>query len=284
MPPILHVVFTEFGAANLRQALSASGRDDVVISLADNLSFGPIDPADPEARRKWVEEELGFTGWPPTPEHDGHGAWKDVATKVRTFWDQSLLPRQRTIAWITRRSAMEYAGFLEWLWRLGDAPCEVVDLTEVRVLRHPSPGPTRLPVLAVSVDMLSPDQIRENNLWDLGGPLQTTERSRYRDLWQLLRTENAPLRVIDGSKTLASAPITFFDPLLLSHVKANWLKVAKVVGDALVDRTSQDVFQVGDMVLAARIDFLRKNGILEFQGKSPFAMRFSEVRLPSPRG
>jgi hypothetical protein len=36
---------------------------------------------------------------------------------------------------------MEYAGFLDWLWRLGDAPCEVVDLTDVTVSYFPEHGP-----------------------------------------------------------------------------------------------------------------------------------------------
>jgi hypothetical protein len=126
----------------------------------------------------------------------------------------------REVVWLSRRSAMEYAGFLEWLWRLGGAPCEVVDLTDLRIsIRPPQP-----PVLAVSVAALSPDQIRGNNLWDLAEPLQMRARDRYLDLWRQLRSENAPLRVIDGEKLL-SAPITFFDSLLLSYAKPNWQKV-----------------------------------------------------------
>jgi hypothetical protein len=78
----------------------------------------------------------------------------------------------REVVWLSRRSAMEYAGFLEWLWRLGGAPCEVVDLTDLRIsIRPPQP-----PVLAVSVAALSPDQIRGNNLWDLAEPLQMRAR------------------------------------------------------------------------------------------------------------
>jgi hypothetical protein len=133
MPATLHVVFTESGAAGLREALKASGRDERVVRFADNLSFGPIDPADPETRKTWVEEELGFTGWPATAEQDGDSGWTDVAASADAFWNESLSPRHRTIAWMTRRSAMEYAGFLEWLWRLGDAPCEVVDLTDAMI-------------------------------------------------------------------------------------------------------------------------------------------------------
>jgi hypothetical protein len=48
---------------------------------------------------------------------------------------------------------MEYAGFLEWLWRLGDEPCEVVDLTEVKISYGPQHGPPRPPELAMSLGM-----------------------------------------------------------------------------------------------------------------------------------
>ena len=279
MTPILHVVFTDTGAADLREALKTSGRDDAVVCLADNLSFGPIDPVDPEARRNWVEKELGFTGWPSTPEQDGDNGWEDISVRAHAFWNESLSQRHRKIAWISRRSAMEYAGFLEWLWRLGDAPCEVVDLSEVKISYRPEHGPPRRPRLA----MLDHNTICNNDLWDLAEPLQMSARGRDLDLWRQLRSENAPLRVIDGDK-LVSAPITFFDSLLLSHVKANWLKVARVVGEALTDQTMDRAFQTCDMVLAARINSFVKSGVVEFQGKSPFALRFSEVRLPRPRG
>jgi hypothetical protein len=279
MSPILHVVFTESGAASLREALTASGRDDAVVSLADNLSFGPIDPVDPEARRNWVEKELGFAGWPCTPEQDGDNGWRDISIKAHAFWNESLSQQHRMVAWVSRRSAMEYAGFLEWLWRRGDAPCEVVDLTDVKISSRPEHGPPRRPRLAMSLGMLGHDTIRNNDLWDLAEPLQASARGRYLDLWHQLRLENAPLRVMDGDK-LVSAPIAFFDSLLLSYVKANWQKVAKIVGKALTDHTMDSVFQTCDIVLAARTNALVKSRVLEFKGWDPFAIRFGEIRLP----
>jgi hypothetical protein len=281
MLPALHVVFTKFGAAALREALQASGRNDAVVGFPDNLSFGPIDPADPKTRRRWVEKELGFTGWPSTPEDDGDNGWEDVPAKTRTFWNESLSPRYRKIAWVARRSAMEYAGFLEWLWRLGDPPCELIDLTEVKVFNRPRHASRRRLIFPMGADVLSADEIRTKNLWDLAEPLQISARRRYRDLWHRLRVENAPLRVINGGE-LVSAPITFVDPLLVSRAKANWLKVARVVGDVLHGQAMEGAFQTKDMVLAAPIGALVSHGLLEFQGESSFAMRFSEVRLPGP--
>jgi hypothetical protein len=60
---------------------------------------------------------------------------------------------------------MEYAGFLDWLWHRGDAPCEVVDLSEVKVSYLPKHGP-RPPRLAVTLGMLHHDTIAHNKLWD----------------------------------------------------------------------------------------------------------------------
>ena len=60
-----HFVFTASGAGCLVQALRKAGLDDQVIASFDDLSFGPINPADPSLRAKWVENELGRigTGW-----------------------------------------------------------------------------------------------------------------------------------------------------------------------------------------------------------------------------
>ena len=64
---------------------------------------------------------------------------------------------------------------------------------------------------------------------DLAEPLPATKRRRYRDLWQRLRSENAPLRVIEGGE-LVSAPISYFDTRLMSYVTNDWQKVAMIVG------------------------------------------------------
>jgi hypothetical protein len=103
----LHIVFNPSAAACLRDALRQSGRDERVVSLFDCLSFGPLNPPDPELRGTWVEEELGYAGW------------EEVVGEATSFWPEALSISNRRIAWLSRRSAQEYAGFLECLWR----PC-----------------------------------------------------------------------------------------------------------------------------------------------------------------
>ena len=268
MTQIAHVVFTASGAGCLVQALRKAGRHDHVIACFDDMSFGPINPADSSSRAEWVEQELGRADWNKAPNSE------------ERVWDEARFPNNRKIAWLTRRSAMEYAGFLEWLWRRGDDPCEVVDLTDVTVSDRGEHGPPRL---AISLGMLHHDIIASEKLWDLAEPLQTSTRTSYRDLWRQLREENAPLRMIEGG-TLRSAPITFFDSLLMSHATDDWQKVARIVGEGLAAEWDDGIFQTGDLVLAARVNALVESGRLECRGKNPLDMQFSEVRLPQARG
>ena len=267
---VLHFVFTASGAGCLVQALRKAGRNDQVITSADDLSFGPINPPDSSLRASWVENELGRTDW------------HDLAGTSERLWDEARFPDNRKVAWLTRRSAMEYAGFLEWLWRLHDAPCEVVDLTDVKVSYRPEHGPPRAPALAMSLGMLPPDRIPNDRLWNLAEPLQSAVRGRYRDLWRQLRLEDAPLRVIDGDQ-LVSAPISFFDSKLMSYVTDDWQKVARVVGHALASQMDDCILQAGDIVLVARVDALVESGRLEIRGESAHDMHVSEVRLAKPQ-
>jgi hypothetical protein len=266
----LHVVFTPSGAGSLRPALTTAGRDDQVIAFFDDLSFGPINPPDLSLRATWVEDELGWT------------EWANMSPEIEEFWHEALSPNHRKVAWLTRRSAMEYAGFLEWVWRLGDQPCEIVDLTDVKVSRRPEHGPPTPAALAVSLGGLFPKEIDDNGLCDQAVTLSTTARSEYQVLWSQLRAENASLRVL-AENTLVSAPISFFDSLVMSFVTENWQKVARIVGQALASQMDDCVFQAGDIFLAARVNALVKAGRLERQGRSALEMRHSEVRLPAAR-
>ena len=159
---IVHFVFTLSGAGNLVRALRKAGRNDQVVATWHDLNFGPIDPSDPSARAIWLEKELGRT----EPE--------DRAPSERD-WDDAQFPDHRKIAWLTRRSAHEYCGFLDWLWHRGDAPFDIIDLSEVLISPSPELGPPRLPVLAPCLAYLHDENIRLNKLWELATPLPTEQ-------------------------------------------------------------------------------------------------------------
>jgi len=266
---IAHFVFTLSGAGCLVQALRKADRDDPVVATCHDLHFGPIDPSDPSSRAKWLENELGRIDL------------KDAARSERD-WDEARFPGHRKVAWLTRRSAMEYAGFLDWLWHRGDTPCDLVDLSEVKISRPQAHGSTPPKASPTSLALLHHDIIARNRLWDLAEPLQTTERLRYRELWGQLLSENAPLRVIDGDK-LVSAPISFFDSLLMSFVTDKWQKVSMVFSLATISCWDDGIDQTDFPFLAARMRALVESGRLEIRDETARDIVFGEVRLARAR-
>ena len=188
-------------AESLEAALRQAGREDRVACHRDNLAVGPIDRPDAQARAVWMDREL------PVAEPNEERFPEDAA-----FWHEALRGDVRKVAWMSRRSAPEYCAFLEWLWRLGEQPCEVIDLTDMPV------GSRRRVFL---LGLLDAEEIADNRLWDRAVSLAAAARERYHGLWRQLRAENAPLRVVDGGG-LRSAPITFFDQQLLSFAKPSW--------------------------------------------------------------
>jgi hypothetical protein len=243
--------------------LDGASRRDRVVSTFDNLALGPINAPGLQTRLHWMEEELRLTGW------------ECVFAEEEAFWRAALAEDGRRVAWMSRRAASEYCGFLEWLWRLGDLPCEVIDLTDMPVgSRH----------RAFSLDLLQAEEIASSRLWDRAEPLDVAARERHHALWRRLRADNAPLRVVDADG-LRSAPITFFDRQLLSFAKAHWQKPARIIGATMAEWVAPPMgpyFQAGDAVLAARLFALVEAGVLEGRGDLT-DIRKSEVRLPGQR-
>jgi hypothetical protein len=266
---IAHFVFTLSGAGCLLHALRKAGRDDLVVATCHDLNFGPIDPSDPSSRTQWLESEFGRIDR------------KDAARSER-IWDEARFPGHRKVAWLTRRSAMEYAGFLDWLWHRGDAPCDLIDLSDVEISRPPQFNAPRQNAVPTSLALLHHDIIAHNKFWDLAEPLPMTERLRYRELWQQLISENAPLRILDGDK-LVSAPISFFDSLLMSYVTDEWQRVVMVFTWVTISYWDDNICQTDDTFLAGRMRALVESGQLEIRGDTTRQIILGEVRLASPR-
>jgi hypothetical protein len=173
---------------------------------------------------------------------------------------------------------MQYAGFFDRLSRLGNAPCDVVDLSEVRVSSPPEQESRRPPFLAMNLGMLHPDIICRERLWDLAEPLQQRARKPYQDLWQKLLGENAPWRVTDG-ETLAPAPISFFDSRVMSQVNDKWQNAMRFSGKTLVGGPNEWIIEFGDTFVMERLMASVKSGHLDFQGEPDGELRNSQVSL-----
>jgi hypothetical protein len=245
--PTVHIVFSFSAAKNLGDALGKVGRTDHVAAFPDNLSYGPINPPAAEIRAKWSEEELQ------------HTYWAQLAPLIETFWTDALASGTRRVAWMSRQSTSEYSGFLEWLWRIGDGDLQIVDLTNAHIVSKGRDGQLRPPQPALPLALIPADTIVRSALWDLARPITLAERQSYQNLWQRLKAENAPLRVLKEGK-LVSAPISYFDPLLLSCVTTEWRKAMRLVGDALGSLLDENCFQTTDIILCARIRALVQAG------------------------
>ncbi|HEX4573323.1 MAG TPA: DUF3658 domain-containing protein [Dongiaceae bacterium] len=260
--PVIHVTFGMYADNTLRDALKQAGRRDCVVRLWDDLSLGPIDPPEPAARWAWAREELGL-----------HAHHRHMFADKNNAWNAALAIPGRRVAWVARHMAHEYCGFLEWLRRLGDTPCEIVDLHDVTFDWHMQDG-TVEPAEVSSVGHIHPEHIVDNAFWDLARPLSLQERRQYLVLWDKLRAENAPLRVLNGD-ALVSAPISHYDDLVLADTAENFRKVARIVGSAL--GWGRNTPKANLYVFHARVNKLVQTGVLEAKGNIA-QMRYSEVR------
>ena len=260
--PVVHVVFNMSAAGSLKQALADMGVRQTVIGLPDDLSFGPIDPRS-DIRGQWVEDVLGY---------DDFG---DYGKRADLFWSQATAEGINPVAWVCRRSAAEFAAFLEFAWLIGDHPFQVVDITQVEFASSADRSGLKT-WRAATFALVPSDNIVNAGLVNRRTILTGVELQAYRDLWKRLRAENAPFRVA-SDLGLHSAPITYFDGVITSHVSDNWQRCAHVVAESL--GALDDGFrQCGDLVLWSRVQALADEGVFEMKGDGTL-MRESSVRL-----
>lgn len=262
--PQFHLLFSPSAAGTLRATLSEQGRPDQVVSVFDDFSFGPCD-GDDETRLAWIENELSITDW------------DSVITDSRPALTASLSSAVEPVVWVSFREARTYAGFLRWLAYRGEAPCTIIDVTDIAQDGSPV-GPDTEPV--VGPGALPREAMAR--LLDTQRPLSEGERRAHLALWEQLRSEDAPFRVIGENGRLTSAPINCFDPLLLSCAQPEWWKAARIVGLALCEQWEAKVSHAGDMVLFERLCRLAASGALEVRGDLS-QIATCEFRLPPAR-
>jgi len=261
--PINHVVFGLCAAGTLKYALRQIDCQQRVIGLPDDLSFGPINSPSRHERLAWIENELALAGY------------EEVLETTDWFWEEAIKPDTFPVIWVNLRSASEYAGLLEFLWRVRSKEFRVVDITNVEFCGR------RGPFVANSFGEVSPEQMIETRLIDRQASLSVSEIEAYRAAWKQLMIENAPLRVLEA-ESLISAPVTHFDDLISSHVTDEWKRCVRVVGETLCTLLDSSFHQTGDLVLWARLSKLIDAGVFEYQGDLS-SMHDSSVRRCSPR-
>lgn len=185
------------------------------------------------------------------------------------------------MAWWSWRNAQEYCGFLEFVWRLGAEPCEAVDLSDARMDSSGRDGAPRPANVAGSLALLSSEQILGNCLFDRAEPLAAESRAELRERWSRLRAEDAPVRVSTGRGGIESAPLSFFDGVLLGATKGAWRPTARVVAEVLGHSSEFALPQTSGFLLTARVHALATAGRIELRGGDPRqGMGGTEIRLP----
>lgn len=258
----VHVAFSVHAGQIIKLALANMGVDEPVISLEDDLGYGPIEPPDVDLRASF--ERDAFVYEVPFERR----------ASVREFWDQVSAPDVEPVLWMSRRCVRELTGCMEWLSRC-DAPPLVLDIATIDF------GP-RAPRLSAAntVGVLDPDDLAAYRALGYVRRMSTAAFDADRSAWSVLKSQNAPLRVLEDSG-LASKPITYFDSLLIACASDDWQPGARVMGDAIARLVIEDPYrQCGDHVLMGRLRKLVDDGALDGEGDFSDGLRDTRVRKP----
>lgn len=252
----LHIAPGYSAAGSLRQALHMADRADEVLAFPDDLSCGPIASDDPDARASWWQQQID---------------WPELRDDLRAFWAQVDATDARVVVWFGTHSATELAFRLAWASHVGERPYYIVDVTRLRVPIQGKPGLTE-PRKAASI--VPPAALA--TLFGGERPVSPLEEVKHREDWARLKAENAPFRIVTPSG-LASAPLDYFDQLLLDQATSDWKKTAYILGSALV-QSSEPYYQIGDLSLLIRVLALIDEGRLIADG-NPWDMKSFRIRL-----
>lgn len=278
----LHVVFHMHDKWMLRDVFDYIGRTNAIACFDDDLSFGPIDSPDYDRRVDWLAESFGFTGWHRDADHYfqtreerfSQHPWGGDRDAETAFW---LMPHgefSRTVLWLTQRSARHLCGAMEWLRRAGDRPCEIIDFSEQQIRDNPYTKTYRH-----VFNLLELGRYSVFDLLETAAPMQDDLRTAWRERWERLRGENAPLRII-GPDGLQSASITEFDQALLETCRYRSQKVGMLVRRTIDALEKRNVCPPDFLVLTARLQALANEGRLQLLGVSCYAPGACELQLP----
>lgn len=229
----LHIAPGDSAGGSLQSAIRDSGRNEEVLRNLDDLSCGPIDSDDLSAREAW---------WARVYETE------EVRGDLKAFWDRVAKSDERLVVWFGRHSASELAFSLAFAHQIGDRPYDIVDVTDLQWIAKRHDGSTAT-VRPGKLSIMQPERLAP--LIETARPTTSEERAAARGLWRRLRSENAPFRVVTP-QGMESAPIDYFDHLLLEQAAPEWRKVARVVGDT-IGYNSEPYWQVNELMLLTRV-------------------------------
>ena len=225
-----------------------------------------MDFASVKSRSAWVEDVVRCE-------------WLEVVERAEWFWREALSPDRAILAWVCFDDAAEYCGFLEFVWRIGETPFQVIDATGLEFTRSFDRKWTPR-----TLGVLQPEQMIEAGLFGRAKPLSPEVIEHYRQTWRRMRKENAPLRIVSPAG-LVSAPTTHFNSLLMRYATNEWRRGAQVVGEALGELWESAASpHASDLWLWGRVLALAEQGVLDVEGdveSTVMEMRKTRIRRSS---
>lgn len=255
----LHIAPGRSAGSSLKQALRDAGKDDHVLAFSDDLSCGPINSDAPSGRKAWWDEIYDLS---------------DEVDAATACWNRVAAADERLVVWFGRHSAMELSFLHAWADRLGARPYQILDVTDQKVPCK-RPDGSRALRSARCASLTTPAELRA--LFGQERPITPDERQAFSRRWQTLRTENAPFRIVTDTG-LTSAPLDYFDPLILREATREWQPMARIIGQTM-GHNDYPYYQVGDLMLQWRVVELVAEGKLIAEG-DPRDMRTCWIHRP----
>lgn len=272
--PLLHVTFGHSAAKSLRDALKSLGRDEHVAMYPDDLGYGPINPPSIEARGEFWGDVMLFENNP------------EVGEQTNKFWADVATNSANQVAWFSHLSVHEYAALHEYASRR-DSPPLFVDVADVAFVTSDGTASPMSECFA----FISAGTFARANLLSRVRRMTDEAFDLTRQRWAKLKREDARLRVLD-STGLVSAALTYFDQTIIAAASSrldrvddkvidtgtsDWLKCARVVGDACYRCNSTGFDQVHDSFIWFRLRELMEAEVLDSKGDTT-SMRDCLVR------
>ncbi|MDD3161392.1 MAG: DUF3658 domain-containing protein [Bacteroidales bacterium] len=262
----LHIVF--YHADRTFIDSGAYNPDDIILfHFIDVLTMGPMCDLnckeDVKKRKAWLEKTFGDEMY---NELQLSAVDQDIATITATL---EVADQIEDIYIWTGYDAAEMiatARVMNHLISL-DKRIYVLDFSNVQVQNIV--GQTVTPKSLVQTDSFQIKDVATHFKLQ-----QSADLIQWRELWHKnILSESSLLRILDKDGNIYHKQVEYFDAILLSYVKKEFQKAARVIGETLVDID----FAVGDSYLNWRLKELVLRNVLEFRGKL-IEIRDYEVR------
>lgn len=234
-------------AALQQQAVSLGGKREDLVGISFGFSEGDIQaPFHLEncPRKDYIRSMLSF---------DRHNQNEDMEASINDFWTNCANDLEKL--------KLNPPKIRVWLDCTLDAQCGLLFLadllngskTEIHIVELPSKITREDNVIVEYRGWGEVEPQLYGTFLDKERVLTNQEVSDLASKWEILKTENSPLRVVENGSVI-SANISYYDDLIRKEFPKDTCKIAYIIGSAL----RKQKILTGDVFIAKRIqEFIR---------------------------